>query len=139
VSETVTLSTLGPYSPEYTVSVAGALAECVRVLNYATGSGEGIGSPAGVFQVLGALGTAAARLPQLLGQLSGWLGRQAEAGWLAEGACGDVIAAVATAEDALARATAQARALSCALQDAQQAIAFVYLREDGEGAGNESG
>jgi len=84
VSETVTLSTLGPHSPEYTVTVADALAECVRVLNHATRSDDAIGYPGAVYQVLGALYTATGRLPQLLSQLSGWLERETEAGRLAE-------------------------------------------------------
>ena len=39
MSETITLSTLGPHSPDYTREVAWAMAECVLVLNYAAGSG----------------------------------------------------------------------------------------------------
>jgi hypothetical protein len=139
VSETVTLSTLGPHSPEYTVTVANALAECVRVLNHATRSDDAIGYPGAVYQVLGAVYTATGRLPQLLSQLSGWLERATEAGRLAEHQHGDVIAAVATAQDALARATAQFAPVTSALEAAQQAIAFVSLRDDGDRPGEAEG
>ncbi len=139
MSETVTPRTLGPHSPEYTVTVAHALAESVRVLNHATRSADAIDYPATVYQVLGALYTATGRLPQLLGQLSRWLEREAEAGRLAESRHGDVIAAVATGEDALARASRQILAVTAGLEAAQQAIAFVYRRDDDEAAGEAGG
>lgn len=134
-SETITLSTLGPHSPDYTRQVAWGMAECVRVLNYATGSSadEGIAYPATAYDVLGALYTATGRFPQLLSQLSGWLERAAEAGVLAEDRHGDVIAAVATAQEALARAGGQIAAVTSSLQGAQQAIAGLCMPDDGEG------
>jgi hypothetical protein len=139
VSETITLSTLGPHSPDYTREIAWGLAECMRVLNYATGSGAdaGIAYPATAYDVLGALYTATGRLPQLLSQLSGWLEQAAEAGRLAEDRHGDVIAAVATAQEALAHAGGQISAVTSALQAAQNAIAGLYMPGDGEGGGPE--
>ncbi len=135
MSETITLSTLGPHSPEYTREVAWGLAECVRVLNYATGSAEdaGIAYPATAYEVLGALYTATGRLPQLLSQLSGWLERAAEAGRLAEERHGDVVAAVATAQEALECAAGHVGAVTSALQAAQNAIAGLSMPDDDEG------
>jgi len=75
----------------------------------------------------------------LLSQFSGWLERETEAGRLAEHQHGDVIAAVATAQDALARATAQLAPVTSALEAAQQAIAFVSLRDDGDRPGEAEG
>lgn len=135
MSETITLSTLGPHSPEYTAEVANAMAECVRVLNYATGSSAdaGIAYPATVYQVLGAMYTSTGRLPQLLSQLSGWLERAAEAGRLAEDRHGDVIAAVATAQEALVFANGKLASVTSALEAAQAAVSGLSLAERGEG------
>jgi len=135
MSETITLSTLGPHSPDYTRKIAWSLAECVRVLNYATASGAdtGIAYPATAYEVLGALYTATGRLPQLLSQLSGRLERATEAGRLAEDRHGDVIAAVATAQEALECAGGHIGAVTSALQAAQNAIAGLSMPDDDEG------
>jgi len=80
--EPVTLSTLGPHSPEYTRRVAGVAAEAVRVLNHATGNhaAEALEFPSDVDTVLAHLEALAAMLPQLHGQLLAWLQDQNSAG-----------------------------------------------------------
>jgi hypothetical protein len=132
MSEPISLSTLGPHSPEYTVQVANAMAECVRVLNHATRLGEAIGYPSTVYDVLGALYTATARFPQLLDQLSGWLEHMTEAGSLGEDQHGDVIGVVAAAEEALARTSGLFGSITSALQAAQQAISGLHLASQDE-------
>lgn len=125
MSETITLNTLGPHSPEYTREVAWATAECIRVLNYATGSGAGTGIayPATVYEVLGALYTATARMPQLLRQLVAWLDRASGAGGLADDRRRDPAIAVEGAREAIARALAGLGSVTAALEAAQQEIA----------------
>jgi len=75
-------------------------AEAVWALNHATLPGAGgLGGPADVYDVLGALASLVARLPQALGQLQGFLDVECEAGRVAvvEGDfAGDPVAAVAT-------------------------------------------
>ena len=133
MGETITLSTTGPHSPEYTRQVAYGLAECVRVLNYATGSGAdaGISYPAVAYDVLGFLYTATARMPQLLEQFGLWLQQSADAGVLAEAdpaRHGEVVVSVAAARQSLAEAAAcLGGAATTALQDAQNAISGLYI------------
>src|SRR5438874_1848773 len=101
MAESITLDMLAPRSPEYTARVARALAECVRVLNYATAAPEGIGQPAVADEVLGSLHQALAGLPQLFGQVGGWLRTMAAAGLLTSAGPADVPAAVAAVIEAL--------------------------------------
>lgn len=77
---TITLNPDGPHSPEYTRQVAAAVAEGVRVLNYATRDSEALQCPPDVDSVVQDLATTAQRLPQLLEQLSNWLGIDYAAG-----------------------------------------------------------
>jgi hypothetical protein len=137
MSETITLSTLGPHSLDYTREVASAMAECVRVLNYATGSGAetAIVYPATSYDVLGALYTATARMPQLLSQLMSWLERTAGAGRLADDRHHDSAAAVAGAQQAAARAVAALATVTAALEAAQQNIAFLRVGREDAGDG----
>ena len=137
MSETITLSTLGPHSPDYTREVAWAMAECVRVLNYAAGSGveTAIVYPATVYEVLGALSTATARMPQLLSQLNTWLERAVEAGRLADDRHRDPAAAVAGSREAAARAKVALGSVTTALETAQQEIAFLRAADGLEDAG----
>lgn len=74
----IVLDTDAPRDHEYTREVAEAAAEAVRVLNHATlsaGSGA-LRYPSDVDAVLRSLSSMAARLPQLLGQLSRWLAEE---------------------------------------------------------------
>lgn len=137
MSETITLSTLGPHSPDYTREVAWAMAECVRVLNYAAGSGAemAIVYPATVYEVLGALSTATARMPQLLSQLNTWLERAVETSSLADDRHRDPAAAVAASREAAARAKVALGSVTTALETAQQEIAFLRAADGQEDAG----
>jgi hypothetical protein len=84
MTETVRLSPGGPHSPDYTREVASAVAEAIRVLNHATLSyfGEALAFPADADAVIGSLGAAPQRLPQLLDQVRGWLASELTAGRL---------------------------------------------------------
>ena len=65
-----------------TVTLARTAAEAIRGLNHATGCDAGLGQPAVVYDILGALSLAASRLPQLLVQITGYLDRALAAGQL---------------------------------------------------------
>lgn len=66
----------GPHTPNTTAATAAILAEAVRVLNHATlpnRAADTLPYPSDVARLLGHLGTALERLPQLLRQLDGCL------------------------------------------------------------------
>ena len=126
--ETITLDVVGPRSPDYTARVARAFAECVQVLNHATAAPDGIGH-AGVAQdVLGSLHLAMAGLPQLFGQLGGWLQAARETGALAPAA--DAAAVAAAVAEALDWAEIQIGSVTDSLYDAQRAM--LGLRRPGD-------
>lgn len=141
MTETITLNTLGPHSPEYTSEVGRAMAECMRVLNYATRSSaeEAFRYPADVYELLGSLYTATERMPQLFRQLSQWLVRQAQAGRLGVDGDGSQDAAARQVELGqlwLGSAIAAALDLTRTLQSAQESIARLHaLPEADEGGG----
>jgi hypothetical protein len=130
----------GPHSDEYTAEVAGAVAEGVRVLNYATGShaSRGLTRPQTVYTVAGGLGAAVAGLEQLLRQLSAFLQGQAAAGRLADdsGARPDQVAARAC--DLLEAARGAAADLAGALFGVQNAVSGLYV-PDADAGGQEAG
>lgn len=124
----------GPHSPAYTQEVGNALAECVRTLNHATRDGApGLDYPGDVYTLLGALYTATGRLPQLLGQMAAFLQAQAGAGMLADNSGGDPAVIVLDATVGLDGAQRVATDLTGTLQDVQNAIAGLYVKEDDGG------
>jgi hypothetical protein len=118
----------GPHSPEHTKEVADLLAECVRFLNYATMSGNGLDDPADVYYILGALYTGTQRFPQLSRQLAALLAAQKDSGSLADNEGRDVGSQVAMAGYHLDEAHAHAEDLTSAFQDAQQVISGLYVK-----------
>ena len=131
MTEAVPLRTDGPHSPEYTKQVADTLAECVRVLNYASlGDAPGLEYPGDVYSLLGALYTATQRLPQLLVQLAGFLDAQARTGRLADDQGREVSEQIGSAAYWLGAAHQCAGDLTAALQSAQNAIAGLFVKED---------
>ena len=118
----------GPHSPERTKEIADLLAECVRYLNHATMSGNGLDDPADVYYILGALYTGTQRLPQLFGQLTAILDKQVAAGVLADNAGGDPAERAAEASLDLSDAAASAEPLTTWLREAQQAISGLYVK-----------
>ncbi|MGR6921156.1 hypothetical protein ACU635_43530 [[Actinomadura] parvosata] len=80
---TITLNADGLHCSDYTREVAQAVAEGMRVLNYATRDGEdGLEFPADVASVAGEICTAAERLDQLTRQLGDYLAKQQSDGKL---------------------------------------------------------
>jgi hypothetical protein len=130
MAETITLDAAGPPSPEYTVQVAHALAECVRVLTWATAGPAGIGQPAHARAVLAELHRALAGLPQLFSQLSTWLYGMAEEGALAPAGAGDVAATVATVIEALDWAEIQIGTVTSSLAQARRAAGGLSPQRD---------
>lgn len=119
----------GPHTPETVRKAAEMIADCVRYLNYAARPGAGgLESPQDVYDLLGALSTAAGRLPQLLGQLSAWLQNESAAGRLRVDQ-GSSIEAVAETGSWLMRANDAAAALGYALDQAHQITATMSAKE----------
>ncbi|MCW2904121.1 MAG: hypothetical protein JWO67_6386 [Streptosporangiaceae bacterium] len=126
----IVLNTDGPHSPEYTRDVGNALAEAVRVLNYATlGDAPGLDNPGDAYSLLGALYTALDRFPQLLDQVGRFLKTQAASGRIGDtGGRGAVIQAgmaAALLEDAGSRIGSA----SWQLHLAQNDITGLYVKE----------
>lgn len=76
----IDLSTGAPASPERTRQLAATFAELARVMNHATMHHEALEYPSDVDRVIREIASAASRLPQFLGQLGTWLGREDAAG-----------------------------------------------------------
>ena len=112
-------------SPDGTLALARTAAEAVRSLNHATLGGNGLGQPADAYAVLGELSLAAARLPQLLGQVGTWLAAALAAGRLGCDDGTDPAAAVSGAWLFISDARASAAALARDLGQAQQQLAAV--------------
>jgi hypothetical protein len=123
----------GPHSDDYTIEVARAVAESVRVLNYATGShaARGLRYPQTVYTVTGTLSAAAGGLGQLLDQMGAFLRAQVESGRVADD-FGTPETVLAVAETCLADARLAAAALARALADAQNATSGMYLPDPDE-------
>lgn len=120
---TADLSPAGPHSPEYTGQVADMLAECVRVLNYATaGDAPGLTYPADAYALLGTLAAGTGRLPQLFGQVRAFLAEQAAGGGLADDSGRDVMMLAAAASAGLIAASAHAESITRDLLAAQQSL-----------------
>lgn len=131
----VTLNIGIPPHSEYTLEVAEALAEAVRVLNHHTMHHEALRYPSDADRVLRELSSAASRLPQLLDQIGAWLTAEHEAGCIRvpggewAGVPGVAVAAVLMRMD-------EPRALAGALSGALDRVASVTA--DMAAAGDEA-
>jgi hypothetical protein len=131
-----------PPDGELTVEqLAEQAAQAVRTLNHLTRPGVGaLTDPAQVCDVIAALACTVGRLPQLLGQLSGWLVSQQRAGRLRVDVCSpvcDPAAAVADAAAALAQASQCAHQAGRALDAAHQTLAHLAAVTAGAGGASE--
>jgi hypothetical protein len=126
------LNAEGPHSGDYTRQVAAGLAECVRVLIYATRTTDGVPDPTVVYDVLGSLRDATARMDQLLRQLGDRLSDEHSAGqlWTDHG---NPDAVLATTVDGIAAARWWAPRLATDLAQAHSAASHLYTPEQGEG------
>jgi hypothetical protein len=106
-----------------TVTVARTAAEAIRSLNHATRHQAGLGQPAVAYDILGALSLAASRLPQLLTQIPGYLGRALATGQPGHDLGEDPAHAIDAAVIFLGDAHVSAAALAGDLDAAQQQLA----------------
>ncbi len=128
----------GPHDDATTIALAQITAEAIRVLNHATTTRHGgLSEPATVYAVLGQLAAAAHRLPQLFGQLARWLAAENAAGRLAhttgrlDDALDDVQASLHCDATEYGDAARYAEWLAGALDQAQQATAWLYRPAEG--------
>lgn len=108
-----------------TVALARTAAEAIRGLNHATRHRAGLGQPAVAYDILGALSLAASRLPQLIGQITGYLDRALAAGQLGHDHGQDPARAIDAAAVFLGEARGSAAALAGDLDAARQQLAPV--------------
>jgi hypothetical protein len=115
----------GPHDDEHTAAAADLAAECVRFLNYATGSHSpaGLVYPSTVYMVAADLSSATHRMVQLFGQLGDWLAAEDAAGMLGTDDGGPSADVVTAARKRLAAASASATLLSAQLSALQNGIA----------------
>ena len=108
--------------------LADVAAEAVRALNHTTRAGDGLAGPVDVYDTLAGLELLAARLPQALSQLQGFLSREQQAGRvrIVDGEhAGDPAAAVAATACRLEHAGCAAGSLREALDQARELLAWV--------------
>jgi len=120
----------GPHAAEHTAGAASLAAECIRFLNYATGShaDAGVEFPSTVYEITADLKLTAERMPQLFEQLSRWLVAELNAGRLGSDTPNAPNDAVIDAVYRLARAATLAEHLGTELGEVQNALAFVNGR-----------
>lgn len=118
----------GPHADEHTTAAGWLATDAIRFLNYATGphASAGLTNPVTVYAVTGSLARAAASLPQLCGQLTGWLDAEQAAGRLGDDCGGPVAVLTDRARFHLDAAARHATALGQALAGAQSALATVH-------------
>ncbi len=121
-----------PY-PERTIQLAETMAEIVRTLNHQTRHHEALRYPSEADRLLRELSAAAARLPQLLGQVTSWLHAEVCAGRV-EMALGSRFPDAGLADDVvrlkLEAAAADARRLAKALDAAASVTSDMAARGD---------
>ena len=124
-------------SPDRTIQLAEVIAEAVRVLNHQTRHHEALRYPSDADRLLRELATTAARLPQLLGQVTAWLAKEDDADRI-EMASGSRYPSAGLAADVvrlkLEVAAADARRLQVSLDAAASVTSDMAARED-EGGG----
>ena len=130
----ITLNTDGPCDPGYVLEVAEGIAEGVKVLNHLTRDHAALEYPSEADRLIRELASAAARLPQLLGQVSAWLSAEQEAGRIIVtygDYAGQPARAVATAAIRLDEAEAYAGNLQVVLGMAASVTSTMAAREKG--------
>lgn len=120
----------GPHTDDYTREVASGLAECVRVLNHATLSRNGVDYPSTIYSLLGDVHAAVFGLGQLLGQLDALLVAQREGGLLYDSRGLDPGTTVAHARQALAEARTRVSGLAACVGRAHSATSGLGMRDD---------
>jgi hypothetical protein len=131
----IDLSTDTAPSPERTLQLAETFAELARVLNHQTRHHEALRNPADADRLIRELSTAAARLPQLLRQVTAWLNAEYEEGRIrmADGADPEAAYAVLGAGGRLESAPEYATLLHKALD---RAAGITSRMEAAEGSGD---
>lgn len=131
MTEQIELRTAGPHSPDYTMQVANAIAEAVRVLNHATlpvDGAPGLNGPVAAERLLGALHTALTRFPQLVDQVKDFLAAQGRT-W-AHAAGGDPEVELMEAAHSLGLAHTAAVDLATFLGKARESLSGLYAEDD---------
>ena len=106
-------------------ALAHAAAEAIRGLNHATRHQDSLAQPGDAYQLIGALFLTAARLPQLITQISNWLDHALAGGRLGHDLGEDPALAVDGAVIFLGGARTSAAALAGDLDAAWQQLALI--------------
>jgi hypothetical protein len=128
----------GQHASGDTVTLARAAAEAIRGLNHATRTEAGLDQPSAAYDILGALAAAAARLGQLLTQITRYLDTALAAGRLGHDLGEDPAHAIDAAAVFLGDARGSAAALAGDLDAAWQQLALINGRPAGPGNKDQS-
>jgi hypothetical protein len=115
---------LSQLTSQDTLTLARTAAEAIRGLNWVTRYDAGLDQPSAAYDLTGALMLAASRLPQLLAQITRYLGQALAAGQLGHDPATSIHAAGIFLHDA----RASAAALAGDLDAAQQQLALINGR-----------
>ena len=107
------------------LDLADRAAQAVRDLNHRTRHADAFTGPAQLYRLVGDLGLLVGGLPQLLGQLEGWLHAEHDAGRVRSDNHADPGPAVSDAADDLAEAGDAARDVASLLNGAHQQLAHL--------------
>jgi hypothetical protein len=118
----------GPHDDHTTAGAAALAAETIRYLAYATSHG-GLTTPATVYTLTAELSAAAARIPQVLAQINGWLTDQARTGQLADDQHRPAAQITGDATTALVHAARHANDLARALAAVQNLTSTLHTTE----------
>jgi hypothetical protein len=122
----------GPHDDATITALAQITAEAIRVLNHATRHAGTITEPATLYAITANLAAAGYALPQLFGQLTGWLDGETATGRLADDRGEPVQAATGPARSRLRAAAILAAELGATLAAAQAAAGHLKRPDGGE-------
>ena len=134
---TVALNIDGPRDPEYLLEVLQAAAQAIRVANHVSRDRAALGEPADVYHAILELVSVAELMPQLYGQLGGWLEAEQAAARVAVPSgtmAGQPDLAVLTVTETLAHAGTVAAELRAVLNAAANVAAGLAAADIGEGS-----
>jgi len=119
---------LSQLTSQDTLTLARTAAEAIRGLNWVTRYDAGLDQPSAAYDLTGALMLAASRLPQLLTQITRYLGQALTGGQLGHDHGDDPASSIHAAVIFLHDARASAAALAGDLDAAQQQLALINGR-----------
>jgi hypothetical protein len=130
----ITINIDGPRDPRYVLELAEGFAEIARALNHVTRDHAALRYPSEADQLLRDISLALSRVPQLLGQVAGWLDAEYEEGriTMAGGEFPQRALAVMAVRARLEEAGGYAMTAGVAVDQAAEVTSHMAVREGGD-------